>query len=82
MAEVELRPILEENDFTVTLYSPNNLGNTLSRNEIEGVLIDAGISTPPNDNNNFYIVDANDRHFTISYDKIKNAYRYLKLKVV
>ncbi len=78
----ELKLILEDNDFTLSLKSVNTLPNQPTRAQIEDVLTDNGITLPLTKSNNFYLRASNGKGFIVIYSIEEDAYYYEKLNKV
>ncbi len=79
---MDLQAILEKNDFTITLKVEENLGRTLTRVEIEGILSAEGYDLPLANSVVFKIVDSRKHFYIVNYDKDFDKYLVSKPKVV
>jgi len=77
---VELKDILEVNDFTIHLKLSYGVGNQLTRAEIEQVLGDFGFPTPDRDVS-FIIEDNKPRFFKVTYLIDSDTYIYKKQNI-
>ena len=76
---MRLRDYFKENDLVPTLYVNYNLGNGLSRTEIETVITGAGYPSPTNEVT-FYIVDTT-RAWLVRYFPALDKYGVEKLSM-
>ena len=74
----ELADILQDQIFNKTFNTVSDLGNTLSRVEIEGILVANGASIPPDYKTIFFIRDPV-RAFFVAYSKDSDKYWYERL---
>ncbi len=79
---MELQRIMEDNDFSKVMYVDENLGLSLTRVEIEGVLIGNGHELPLANNVTFRIHDKRNHFFIVTYDRGTDKYLYNRVKVV
>ena len=77
---VELQSVLEKNDFTLDLKVPYNLGNQLTRAEIERVLTENNLPLPDRDVS-FIIEDGRPRYFKVTYLVDTDEYIYKKQNI-
>ena len=77
---VELRDVLQINDFTVHLRVSYSLGNQLTRAEIELVLAENNLPTPDRDVS-FIIEDSKPRYFKVTYLIDADEYVYQKQNI-
>ena len=77
---MELRDILDKWDFTVELGSTVNLGNKLTRQEVEDTIIANGYPLPEH-SIRFHIYDDEGKVFSVRYSKARDSYAYEKLSV-
>ena len=75
---MELRDILEKQAFNKVFITASNLDRTLSRVEIEGVLVANGEVVPPDHRTIFFIKDPT-RAFLVAYNKSADKYWYERL---
>jgi len=67
--DIELGQILEERDFSLTIDYPSNLGNTLSRGELEDIT-NMVIGQPiPNNTVRFVVRGLDNKYFLVYYVK-------------
>jgi hypothetical protein len=76
----DLKEIMGENIFSKRYETAENLKNTLSRQEIEDVLIENGVSLPLDSSVEFFIIDKNDHRFRVLYSIVSDEFSYLKYK--
>ena len=79
---MELKDILEVNDFKVLLATTGRLSNSPSRADIEMVLIENGFTEPLQNEVSFSMVDINEKMFDVTYYPSIDRYGYEKLTVV
>ncbi len=79
---MELQGILEVNDFKHSFKVEENLGTTLTRIEIEGVLVANDIALPLQNDVSFKIADNHSHYFFVYYDVSLDVYAYQKFKGV
>jgi hypothetical protein len=77
---IELKDILEINDFTLHLKTDINLNNTLSRSEIVDVILRNGLPLPDKDVS-FIIEDNKPHYFRVTYLVDSDEYIYHKQKI-
>ena len=70
---------VREKDYTLNIPSSDNLGNNLTRVDIELCLTDAGLPLPAN-TVSFRVYDASANIFLVTYIQSVDTYVYVKLK--
>ncbi len=68
-----------EEDYTLNIPASGNLGNNLTRADIELCLTDVGLPLPSN-NVSFRVYDASANIFLVTYIQSVDTYVYIKLK--
>ena len=76
---IELKEILEVNDFSHMFQSVNNLPNAPSRAQIEDVLIDNNVSLPLQNSIKFFLRASNGKVIEVFYAKPLDTYYTKKL---
>jgi len=79
---MELRDILEVNDFKHLLTTIGTLPNQPSRVQIEMVLVENGFTEPLAKEVTFSMIDSNNKMFNVTYYADIDLYGYEKLTVV
>ena len=76
---IELGQILEERDFSLAVEYPMNLGNTLSRGELEDICsLVIGQSTP-NNSVKFIVKGLDNKYFLVYYIKKWDKFLFEKV---
>jgi len=78
----ELKDILEKNDFKHLMVTTGTLSNKPSRQDIELVLIENGITAPLLNEVTFSMIDADEKVFNVTYFPHISKYGYEKLTVI
>ena len=76
----DLQETLEENDFTLHIPVSNDLGNKLTRSEIEAALASVGKVNNRDRDFTFHISDNEGGSFVVSYMEDGDFYSYTKRK--
>jgi len=79
---MELKAILEVNDFKHILITIGTLPNQPSRVQIEMVLVENGFTEPLAKEVTFSMIDSNNKMFNVTYYADIDLYGYEKLTVV
>ena len=79
---MELQDILEVNDFKHSFKVEENLGTSLTRIEIDGVLAENNIPLPLQNDVSFKIADNRKHYFLVYYDTSLDVYAYQRFKGV
>jgi len=81
MADIEIGQVLLEHDFRMNVECPYNLGNTLSRGELEDIC-NLAIGQPTPDNSvRFRVKSLDNKYFTVEYVKPWDKFLWTKAKV-
>ena len=75
----EFKDIIEANNYEKYLDTVANLGPTLSRAEIEAVLVENGYALPLPASVRFYIHDSLGKIFLVSYGSVIDKFSYTLL---
>ena len=78
---MELKNIIEANNFEKYLDTVTNIGPALSRAEIEAVLVENGYTLPLPASVRFYIHDSLGKIFLVSYGVVIDKFSYSQLTV-
>ena len=79
---MELQDIMEVNDFNKSFSVDENLGTTLTRVEIEGILVGEGVVLPLSNNVSFRLADNREHYFLVYFDVSLDKYAYQRFKGV
>lgn len=77
---MELKDIMEDNDFSLLIETSVNLGTTLSRLEIEEALVLNNVTLPLSSAVRFGLTDGS-RYFLVMYLVAKDIYVYERLSL-
>ena len=77
---IELKDVLEVRDFRKLVTTTSDLGFTLSRAEIEAVLVSNGVSLPLPHSVSYVLKDATN-YFLIIYGKDLDVFAYERLSI-
>jgi len=74
----KLSTLIAENDYKLEIITVQQVGNALSRAEIEEAIAENGLTLPQN-NIQFYLAANDLKIFSVSYFSIPDVYAYEKL---
>jgi len=74
----KLSTLIAENDYKLEIITVQQVGNALSRAEIEEAIAENGLTLPQN-NIQFYLASNDLKIFSVSYFSVPDVYAYEKL---